>query len=35
MFRVSEDWKTAYAGAAAGVLVMRHVGNPTRHPGLD
>jgi len=35
MFRVSQDWKTAYPGAAAGVLVMRHVGNPTQHPGLD
>ncbi len=35
MFKVSQDWKTAYPGAAAGVLVMRNVGNPTQHPGLD
>ena len=35
MFIVSEAWKIAYPGAAAGVLVMRDVINPERHAGLD
>lgn len=35
MFTVSEAWKTAYPGAAAGVLVMRHITNPAHHPGLE
>jgi DNA/RNA-binding domain of Phe-tRNA-synthetase-like protein len=35
MFNVSDSWKTTYAGAAAGVLVMRGVTNPTHHTGLD
>jgi DNA/RNA-binding domain of Phe-tRNA-synthetase-like protein len=32
---VSDSWKTTYAGATAGALVLRGVSNPTHHPGLD
>jgi DNA/RNA-binding domain of Phe-tRNA-synthetase-like protein len=32
---VSHAWKTAYPGAAGGVLIMRGVANPSHHPGLD
>ena len=35
MFTVADAWKTAYPGAAAGVLVMRNVTNPAGHPELD
>jgi len=35
MLIVSEAWKTAYPGAAAGILVMRNVSNPAQHPALD
>jgi DNA/RNA-binding domain of Phe-tRNA-synthetase-like protein len=35
MFVVSEAWRTAYPGAAAGVLAMGGVANPNRHPALD
>jgi DNA/RNA-binding domain of Phe-tRNA-synthetase-like protein len=35
MFRVSDDWKRAYPGAHAGILAMRNVINPSRHPELD
>jgi DNA/RNA-binding domain of Phe-tRNA-synthetase-like protein len=35
MFIVSEAWKTAYPGAAVGILVMRNVANPDHHPELD
>ena len=35
MLVVSEGWRTAWPGAAAGVLVMRGVGNPQRHAELD
>lgn len=35
MFIVSEAWKIAYPGAAAGVLAMRNVTNPPQHPALD
>jgi DNA/RNA-binding domain of Phe-tRNA-synthetase-like protein len=35
MFIVSEAWKTAYPGAAVGILVMRNVANPDHHPALD
>jgi DNA/RNA-binding domain of Phe-tRNA-synthetase-like protein len=35
MFIVSEAWKTAYPGAAVGVLAMRNVINPERHAALD
>jgi DNA/RNA-binding domain of Phe-tRNA-synthetase-like protein len=32
---VSSAWATAYPGAVAGVLLMRGVANPERHPELD
>jgi len=32
---VSEAWKTAYPGAAVGILVMRNVSNPAHHLVLD
>jgi DNA/RNA-binding domain of Phe-tRNA-synthetase-like protein len=35
MFIVSEEWKTAHPGAAAGILAMRNVVNPDGHPELD
>jgi DNA/RNA-binding domain of Phe-tRNA-synthetase-like protein len=35
MFMVSEAWKTAYPGAAVGVLAMRNVINPEHHVALD
>jgi DNA/RNA-binding domain of Phe-tRNA-synthetase-like protein len=35
MLRVSDDWKRAYPGAHAGILAMRNVINPPRHPKLD
>ncbi len=35
MFRVSDDWKRAYPGAHAGILAMRNVMNPSRHPELN
>jgi len=35
MLIVSEAWRTAYPGAAVGILVMRDVVNPDRHPALD
>ena len=35
MFTVSEVWKTAYPGAAVGVLVVRNVVNPESHAALD
>lgn len=35
MFMVSEGWRAAYPGAAVGILVMRNVANPDRHPALD
>jgi DNA/RNA-binding domain of Phe-tRNA-synthetase-like protein len=35
VFIVSEEWKTAYPGAAVGVLAMRNVVNPERHAALD
>ena len=35
MFTVSKGWKTAYPGAAVGILVMRDVVNPKRHPALE
>ncbi len=35
MFTVSEAWKTAYPGAAVGVLAMRNVVNPEGHTALD
>ena len=35
MFIVSEAWKTAYPGAAVGVLAVRNVINPEHHVALD
>jgi len=35
VFTVSKAWKTAYPGAAVGILAMREVVNPQRHPALD
>ena len=35
MFVVSEEWKAAYPGASAGILVMRDLCNPARHPALE
>jgi DNA/RNA-binding domain of Phe-tRNA-synthetase-like protein len=35
MLAVSERWKTAYPEAAVGVLAMRKVVNPDRHPALE
>jgi DNA/RNA-binding domain of Phe-tRNA-synthetase-like protein len=35
MFTVSDRWKSTYPGAYAGILVMRDVTNPERHPELD
>ena len=35
MFTMSEAWQTTYPGAAVGVLAMRNVVNPERHPALD
>jgi DNA/RNA-binding domain of Phe-tRNA-synthetase-like protein len=35
MFSVSEAWRAAYPGAAAGVLAMENVANPASHPALD
>jgi DNA/RNA-binding domain of Phe-tRNA-synthetase-like protein len=35
MFIVSDEWKAAYPGAAAGILVMHDVANPASHPALD
>ncbi len=35
MFQVSQEWKTSYPEALAGVLVMRDVVNPPIHPGLE
>ncbi len=34
-FIISEAFKAAYPGAAAGVLAMSDVENPTSHPALD
>jgi DNA/RNA-binding domain of Phe-tRNA-synthetase-like protein len=35
MFVVTDAWKAAYPGAAAGLLVMDTVENPSSHPTLD
>jgi len=35
VFTVSEEWKTAYPGAAIGILTMRDVVNPQRHTALE
>ena len=31
----TSEWKTAYPGAAAGLLVMEKVANPPAHPELE
>jgi DNA/RNA-binding domain of Phe-tRNA-synthetase-like protein len=35
MFTISETWKITYTDAAVGVLAMRDVVNPDRHPALE
>jgi DNA/RNA-binding domain of Phe-tRNA-synthetase-like protein len=35
MLFVSDIWKTTYPGAAAGILVMNNVANPTHHSEFD
>jgi DNA/RNA-binding domain of Phe-tRNA-synthetase-like protein len=35
VLNVSDSWKTSYAGATAGALVMGGVSNPMHHAGLD
>ena len=35
MLTISEEWKAAYPGATAGILVMRGLCNPARHPALE
>ena len=35
MLNVSDAWKTAYPGAAVGILAMRAVVNPAHHPALE
>ena len=35
LFSVSNEWKSAYPGAHAGVLVMRNVSNPAHHAELE
>lgn len=35
MLVVSEEWKAAYPGATAGLLVMRGLCNPARHPAME
>ncbi len=35
IFVVSEAWRRAYPGAAAGILAMHDVANPEHHPELD
>lgn len=35
MLIVADQWKAAYPGAAAGILVMHDVANPASHPEID
>jgi DNA/RNA-binding domain of Phe-tRNA-synthetase-like protein len=35
VLHVAAPWRTVYPGAAAGVLILRGVANPTRDPALD
>src|SRR5512134_3202057 len=35
MFAITSAWRSAYPTAHAGVLVLRSVANPARHPGLQ
>lgn len=34
-FIASDEWKTRYPGASAGILIVRNVSNPDEHPGLE
>ena len=34
MLVISEEWRAAYPGASAGILVMQGLRNPTGHPAL-
>jgi DNA/RNA-binding domain of Phe-tRNA-synthetase-like protein len=35
MLTASETWKTTYPGATVGILALRNVTNPERHPALE
>ena len=35
LFVVTDAWRAAWPGAAAGVLAMRDVANPAGHPALE
>jgi len=35
VFVVSEAWQDTYPDASVGILAMRHVANPPRHPALE
>lgn len=35
MFAITSAWRSAYPTAHAGILVLRSVANPARHPGLQ
>lgn len=35
MFIVSDAWREAYPGAAAGILAIQHALNPAQHPELE
>jgi DNA/RNA-binding domain of Phe-tRNA-synthetase-like protein len=35
MFLVSNEWRATYPGASAGILLVRSVVNPDRHPALE
>lgn len=35
MLTISETWETTYPGAAVGILALRGVANPKRHPELE
>jgi DNA/RNA-binding domain of Phe-tRNA-synthetase-like protein len=34
IFELTPEWKSAFPGAHAGVLILREVANPAHHPGL-
>jgi DNA/RNA-binding domain of Phe-tRNA-synthetase-like protein len=35
MLTISETWKETYPGATVGILALRNVANPKRHPALE
>ena len=35
MFNVTDDWKSAFPGAAGGILAMSNVANPSRDDALE